>query len=384
MNLDRAVNIDDLRRLAMRRLPRVAFDFLDGGAEDEVTLRANRTAFERIAFRPRILPGAPTRDLSVELFGDRFNVPFFIGPTGINGLYWPDADLALARAAGAIGAGAVASSPANNTLEEIAASTSAPKWFQLYPWGADRVLIARLVERAQAAGYKALVVTVDMVLNGKRERDIRHQFAHKVTMTPAIVLDGLLHPIWLFSTWLRHGMPMLANIVEFAPKGANANEVASYVREKRFTSLTWDDIAWIASIWKGPMLVKGILTAEDALNAKEIGAAGIVVSNHGGRQLDGAPATIDVLPEIVEAVGDQMTIAIDGGFRRGSDIVKALAIGADVVFLGRATLYGVAAGGEPGVARALEILRDETDRVLTLVGCKSVSELTSRHVQRLT
>jgi len=374
-----ARNIADLAGLARARLPGVIFDYLDGGAEDEVTLRDNRVAFERYRLRPAMLTGKATRDLSVNLFGHRLSVPFLIGPTGLNGIFWRDADLALARAAAAGGV----PSPANNSLEQVAAEGGdGVKFFQLYCWD-QRPLWERQIARAQAAGYQALVVTVDSLINGKRERDLANRFAHEVRLTPRVVWDGLTHPRWLASVWLGRGMPRLENIAEFLPPGASAHDLAEFTRSRRNLTLNWADIAWMRGLWQGPLLVKGLLTAEDAKRAQAAGADGVVVSNHGGRQLDGAPASIDVLSEVVAAVGDELTVLIDGGFRRGSDIVKALALGADGVLLGRATLYGVAAGGEAGAARALAILRDETERVLTLLGCASVAELNPDHIMRI-
>jgi (S)-mandelate dehydrogenase len=380
-----ASTIADLARLARARLPGVIFDFLDGGAEGEVTLRDNCAAFERYRLRPAVLGGHTRRDLSVSLFGHRMSAPFLIGPTGLNGIYWRDADLALARAAAAEGVGYVHPSPANNSLEQVAGDAECRegiKFFQLYCWD-QRPLWQRQIERAQAAGYQALIVTVDSVVNGKRERDLRNRFAHEVSITPRVVWDGLTHPRWLASVWLGRGMPRLENVAPFLPPGADARELSAFTRSRRNVALNWDDIAWMRGLWQGPLLVKGLLTADDARRAQAAGADGVVVSNHGGRQLDGVPASIDVLSEVAAAVGDSMTVLIDSGFRRGSDIVKAIALGADGVLLGRATLYGVAAGGQPGVARALAILRDEIDRVLTLLGCASVAELNPGHVMRI-
>ena len=378
-----AINIDALARLAKARLPRVIFDFLDGGAEEEATLRDNRAAFARYRLRPTMLTGHARRDLSVSLFGHRLSAPFLIGPTGLNGIYWVDADLALARAAAAADIGFTLSSPANNSIEQVAREGGEGiKFFQLYCWD-GRPLWERQIARAQSAGYKALIVTVDSVINGKRERDLRNRFAHEVKITPSVVWDGLTHPRWLGSVWLRRGMPRMENLAEFLPAGASAHDLAEFTRSRRNLTLNWDDIAWMRGLWQGPLIVKGLLTADDARRAQSAGADGVVVSNHGGRQLDGAPATLDVLPEVVAAVGDCMTVLIDSGFRRGSDIVKALALGADAVLLGRATLFGVAAGGQAGAARALAILRDETERVMTLMGCASVAELTPDHVMRV-
>ena len=374
MRIADAINVADLSAMARRRLPRVAFDYLDGGAEDEVTIARNRAAFGRYAFVPRILSGSSPRDLKVTLFGETLEVPWIVGPTGLNGLLWHGADLALARAAERAGAVFVHGTAANIAMEELARSGGGVKWFQLYPWG-DRRVWARLVERAQRAGYRALIVTVDTLLGGNRERDRRNRFAHEVRYTPRIVLDGLMHPGWLASVWLRGGVPRFENIVEFAGPGASATDLADYVRGMRNPDLSWDDLEWIRGQWRGPFLIKGVLAPEDARRAADMGIEGIVVSNHGGRQLDGAIATLDALPPIVAAVGGAMTVLVDGGFRRGSDVVKALALGAQAVVLGRTPLYGVAAAGEAGVDRALAILREETLRVLALLGCANPGAL---------
>jgi (S)-mandelate dehydrogenase len=382
MRVENAINIADLRTLAQRRLPKVIFDFMAGGAEDEVTLLGNRQGFDRYRFRPRLLTGNAKRDLSVTLFGDKFSLPFLIGPTGLNGIHWRGGDLALAKAAAAAGCGFVLSTASTDSIEEVGQSSITPKWFQLYPWG-DRAFGLRMMERARASGYKALVVTVDSLTGGRRERDARNNFAHEVRLSPSIVWDGLMHPRWLTSVWLGGGgMPRVSNVAEFCPPGATAHDLAEFTRSMRNPQLTWDDMLWMKKEWGGPFLIKGVLTSEDARRAADIGADGIVVSNHGGRQLDNCVATIDALPEIVEAAGNGVVVLIDGGFRRGTDIAKALALGAKGVLLGRATLYGLAAGGQPGVAKALSILREEFDRVLALLGCRTASELTGSHVAK--
>lgn len=380
--IDRAVSVDDMARLAQARLPRVVWEYLAGGAEDETLLRENRDAFARIRLSPRVLTGRGRQDLSVTLFGNRYAAPFLIGPTGLNGLFWREGDLALARAATAAGIGFVLSTASNTSLEEVAKRTSGPRWFQLYPWG-DPALSARLLHRARIAGYAAAVVTVDSLVAGKRERDLRNRFSHEIRITPRVALDGLRHPRWLASVWLRGGMPRFENVAEFLPAGATATDLAEFTRSQRNPFFSWDDVAHLRDVWRGPLLVKGVLAAADAERAIAVGADGIVISNHGGRQLDVAQATIDALPTIAAAVGGRMTILLDSGIRRGSDIVKALALGADAVLLGRATLYGLAAGGEAGVARVLEILRDETARTLALVGCSEAVEVTAEHVSNI-
>ncbi|MEO7241747.1 MAG: alpha-hydroxy acid oxidase [Variovorax sp.] len=369
-----AVSISDLALLAQRRLPRVIWDYLDGGAEDETALRANRDAFTQWRLCPHVLMGARERDLSISLFGRTHPVPFLIGPTGLNGIFWPGADIACARAAAARGITFTSSTAANASMEAIAAASAGPKWFQLYPWG-DRGLWARLMERARDAQFEALIVTVDSLVPGKRERDLRNRFAHQLRMTPAVMFDAICHPRWLASVWLRHGMPRLENIAEFAEPDADARALAEFTYQHRNPSLSWGDMAWIRARWRGPLLVKGILSATDIAAAVDAGVDGAIVSNHGGRQLDAAPATLEVLPEIVDAAGQHMAVLVDSGFRRGADIVKALALGAKAVLVARATLYGLAAGGEAGVARALDILRDEVDRTVALMGRTRVTDL---------
>ena len=372
------VNIEDLRRLAKRRLPKVIWDYLEGGAEDEVTLRRNRAAFDRYHLLPRMVTGKGSRDLSITLFGQRLAAPFMIGPTGLNGIYVPDADLMLARAAAAAGVGFSLSAGSNNDIEAVARVSDGPKFFQLYPWG-GREVATRLLARARAAGYCALMVTVDSLIPGNRERDVRNRFAHALHFSPRIVWDAVTHPHWVVSTWFARGMPRFENLAEFLPPGSDAYALAAYTRAQRNPFYSWEDIAWLRSQWTGPLVIKGILTADDARLAASHGADAVVVSNHGGRSLDGMPATLDVLPSVVAASGG-MPVLVDSGFRRGSHIVKALALGARGVLLGRAPLYGVAAAGEAGASRALEILLQETDRVMGLLGVDSVDALGHQHV----
>lgn len=382
MRASDAINIDELRAGARARLPRVVFDYLDGGAEDEATLRANRAAFARYAFVPRVLQGHRSVRLSTTLLGDALSVPWVVGPTGLNGIFRRDADLALARAAAHEGAVYAHAMAANVTLEAAAAAAGPSRWFQLYPWGPPEAW-ARVVARATAAGYRALVLTVDSLVPGNRERDRRHGFSHRLRITPRTVLDGLAHPRWLADVWLRGGTPRMENLAELAPPGASGAELADVARRERHPEFAWEHVARVRDLWRGPMLVKGVLHPDDASRAAAIGADGVVVSNHGGRQLDGAIATLDALPDIVRAAGRDATILVDGGFRRGSDIVKALALGANAVILGRAPLYGVAADGERGARRALEILREETSRVLALLGCGGVDEIGPDRLRRV-
>lgn len=379
MRLERAINISDLERLARKRLPPIVFDYLAGGAEDERTLRGTADAFSRYSFQPSILPGAAVASLAVELFGERIDSPFIVGPTGLNGIFRHDADVALARAAHRAGAAFVLSSASNVALEEVAARSTGLKWFQLYPWG-DRLLSTRLMQRAWSAGYRTLVVTVDAIISGKRERDLRNGFAHELRISPRAVWQGVTHPRWLFNAWLPRGMPRFANIAEFAAPGASAAALAEFVRSRKNPALSWDDLAYFREQWRGAFLIKGILGVPDALRAQAMGADGIVISNHGGRQLDGAIDTLRALEYIAPAVKGGMVLLADGGFRRGADVVRALALGARAVVLGRAPLYGLAAGGQPGVERALHILREETQRTLGLLGCRAIEQLSREHL----
>jgi len=378
MNTENVLNIADLRRLAKARLPKVIFEYLDGGAEDEVTLARSRSVYDRLSLVPRLASGFSRPDMSVDLFGQRLSVPFMVGPTGMNGIFWRGADLALARSAEKVGAGFTLAMAANASIEEVGAESKGVKWFQLYPWG-DDALWRRMLERARTSGFSALVVTMDTLVNGNRERDRRNRFAHNVALTPRTVMDGMLHPRWLLDVWLR-GVPRFENLLETLGQTADVNEVAAFTRRARRPDMSWDDLSRIRKMWSGPMLIKGVLSADDVRNSMSIGVDGIIVSNHGGRQLDGAITTLQALPTIVEAASGRLVVLADGGFRRGSDVVKALALGAQAIVLGRAPLYGVAASGQAGVQLALQILQEETARVMGLIGCGSVSDLTTDYL----
>jgi isopentenyl diphosphate isomerase/L-lactate dehydrogenase-like FMN-dependent dehydrogenase len=376
MHYTSACNIEDLRRLAQRRLPRVAWDYLERGAEDDITLAANRAAFERIHFQPRTLVDVSGRTLRQELFGKTYTAPFGIAPTGAAGLYCFDADIALARAAKAAGVPFVLSTASFVAMERVAREAGGSQWFQLY-MSKDRDAAARLVRRALDAGFEALVVTTDVPVGANREYNLRNGFTIPFRINARNVVDGLLHPRWLAQVFLRtllsDGVPRFQNVDSNVGGRIIAQDLSAF--RARRDALDWSDIAWLRTVWPRKLLVKGILTVADARLALQHGADGVVVSNHGGRQLDGALATMDALPAIAAAVGERMPVLFDSGVRRGSDIVKALALGADFVFVGRATLYGAAAGGEAGVVWALELLRTETDRVMALLGCSTVAAL---------
>lgn len=381
MSYSSAYNIEDLRQIAQRRLPRVAWDYLERGAEDDVTMSANRAAFERIGFEPRTLVDVSARTLKHELFGKSYTTPFGIAPTGAAGLYSFEADIALARAAAQAGVPFVLSTASFVAMERVAQEAGGSKWFQLY-MSKDREAAERLVRRAFDAGYEALVVTTDVPVGANREYNLRNGFAIPFRINARNVVDGLLHPRWLTQVFLRtllsSGVPRFQNVDSNVGGRIIAKDLSAF--RARRDALDWSDMAWLRTIWPRKLLIKGVLVADDARLALQHGADGVVVSNHGGRQLDGARAAIDALPAIVESVGGRMPVLFDSGVRRGADIVKALALGADFVFTGRATLYGAAAGGEAGVARALELLRAETDRVMALIGCNTVAELDRRYL----
>jgi isopentenyl diphosphate isomerase/L-lactate dehydrogenase-like FMN-dependent dehydrogenase len=376
VNLQHAYNIADLREIARRRLPRIAWDFLERGAEDDVTLRRNRAVFEEIKLKPRTLVDVSGRSLATALFGTTYDAPFGIAPTGAAGLYCFEADLALARAAQAAAIPFILSTASFVELERVAREVGGSKWFQLY-MSKERASAERLVKRAADAGYEALAVTTDVPVIGNREFNRRNDFEVPFRLNIRNAIDGALHPHWLVSVFLRtlmtSGVPRFRN----ADSNVDGRIVSKNLAEfrTRRDALDWSDLRWLRQIWPRKLLAKGILGAEDAKRALENGADGIFVSNHGGRQLDGAPSPIEVLPEIVAAVGGRIAILVDSGFRRGSDIVKALALGADFVFVGRAGLYGAAAGGEAGVAHAIGLLRAEVERVMALIGCPTVAEL---------
>lgn len=377
MSLKRAYNIEDLRRIAHKRLPRVAYDFLEGGVEDHVSVANNRAAFERIRLRPHTLVDVSARSQQVSIFGKAFNCPFGIAPTGAAGLYGFQADIALARAAGAAGIPFVLSTASFEPMEKVAkAAAGATLWFQLY-MSKDREPAKKLVLRALESGYQALVVTTDLPVHPNREYNQRNNFTIPFRLNLANMIDGVVHPRWLAGVFLRtlldSGIPRFQNM-DVNVGGRIIAKPLDEFRARR-EALNWDDFRWLRELWPHKLYLKGVLRVDDALTAAQCGADGVFVSNHGGRALDGAVSPIEALPAIRAAVGKRLVLMLDSGVRRGTDIIKALALGADMAFVGRATLYGMAAGGEAGVAHAIEILRSEIDRNLALMGCPSVREL---------
>jgi isopentenyl diphosphate isomerase/L-lactate dehydrogenase-like FMN-dependent dehydrogenase len=374
------VNVDDLRLRARRRLPDVVFQYLDGGAEAEVTLRENCRAFQAVTFRPRNAVSVPSCDLSVTVVGSRLSMPFLLAPCGFTRLFHPGGEVAAARAAGLAGVGYTLSTISGYSLEEVRSSSSGPVWYQLYLLG-GREAAEATIERARVADYSALVVTIDTGAPGMRERDVRNGAAQllggswqsRIRFLPQL----LLRPSWLVSFQFRSGPLELPNVVL---PGRGPMPLAEVPAELIRSAVTWEDLKWIRALWTGPIVVKGVLTADDARRAADEGAAAVVVSNHGGRQLDGVQASLRALPEIVRALSGRMDVLMDGGIRRGGDIVKALCLGARAVLVGRAYAYGLGADGERGVTRAIGILRADLDRTLKLLGCPSVVGLDSSYV----
>ena len=375
----RALNIADLRDIARRRVPDFVFEYVEGAAEDEATSRGNCETLKRLRLLPQTLVNTSGRHLRSTILGRPAGAPLVIAPTGLNGLLRHDGDVTLARAAAKLGIPYTLSTVSTTRLEDVASRAAGRLWMQLYVVK-ERAIGREIMRRAMAAGYEALVFTTDANVFGNREWDQRNYRAPgKLTLRAS--LDALRHPRWIWEVLLRHGMPRFRNLEPFVPVNLTPMGASTVIPQLFDATISWDDIAWIREHWQGKLLLKGILSAADAERAVALGADGIVLSNHGGRQLDYCVTPIEVLSEIKAAVGTRLALLIDGGFRRGTDIVKALALGAEAVLLGRATLYGLIAGGAAGVDRALEILTTEIDRVLGQLGCNSIAELKPQFVR---
>lgn len=375
----KGVSVADLRAIARRRLPRGVFDYIDGGAEDEATMASNSEAYRRVTFRPRVLREMGKVDISTTLLGRPLPMPLVLAPTGFTRIADPAGELAVARAADRAGLPYALSTLGTRSIEEVAAVSSGRLWFQVYVWK-DRDLVAEMVRRAAAAGYEALCLTVDTAVLGKRERDVRRGFTLPPKLGLSTILDGIVHPGW---TWqfVRSDPILFANVAgRSVGDGADAVSLAEYVSDQMDPDVSWDDVAWLRSQWEGPIVLKGIQTVDDAIIAADEGVDAIALSNHGGRQLDSAPAPLSLLPSVSDAVGGRIEIICDGGVRRGSDIVKALALGATACMAGRAYLYGLGAAGEAGVDHVLDLLASDMKRTMALIGCDSVSELTRDYV----
>lgn len=379
--MPKPVNLNDFRALAKRRLPKIAFDFLDGGADDELGLARNREAFSAHQLLPRYLNDVTTSDQSVELFGRRYASPFGISPTGMAGLFRTGADAMLATAAKKANVPFVLSNSSVIKIEDAIKIAPDNVWFQMYPTTDPRIN-DDLIKRARDAGVGVLVITVDIPVSSNRERNRRNGFTRPFTMTSAIMLDVLTKPGWVIEYLKAGGMPMMGNWQPYAKPGASANEVADLYGEITPASMTsWDTIAKLREQWPGPLVIKGLLHPDDAAQAVKIGAQGIIISNHGGRQLDSAPSPLAVLPAIKAAVGDQATLMLDSGVRRGSDVVIAKCLGAHCCMFGRPTLYAVAALGQDGANQALAMMRKEVHSVLAQIGCTRFEDLNESNLQ---
>jgi isopentenyl diphosphate isomerase/L-lactate dehydrogenase-like FMN-dependent dehydrogenase len=376
----RIINIEDLRSAAKRRLPRVIFDYIDGGAEDEWTLRENCRAFEEVTFRPRCAVATPACDLRVSVLGASLSMPLILSPVGSSRLMYPRGEEAAAGAAGAAGIAYALSTLSGCRLEDVAATSKGSLWYQLYLMG-GRDCALSAIERAKAAGFSALVVTIDTAVAGMRERDLRNGvkelLSGKLGSMLPFVSQLLIKPRWLAGFLADGGLMKFPNVVV---PGKGPMLYADVTAALEHSVVTWNDLNWIRQAWGGPIVIKGIHTGEDARRAVDAGANALVVSNHGGRQLDGVASTLRILPEVVASAGDRIEVLLDGGIRRGSDILKALCLGARAVMIGRAYAYGLGAAGGAGVARAIEILRSDLVRTLKLLGCASVAELDRSYV----
>jgi isopentenyl diphosphate isomerase/L-lactate dehydrogenase-like FMN-dependent dehydrogenase len=376
----RVVCIEDFRPIARQRVPKSVFDYLDGGAEAEVTLRENCRIFDNVTFRPRHAVAVASCNLCTRVLGFDLSLPFLLAPVGYSRLMHPDGEVAAARAAGRAGTGYILSTISGHKLENVRAASTGPVFYQLYLLG-GRDAAEAAMERARVAGFNALVVTIDTPVSGIRERDFRNGMKELISGGPfekvPFLPQILSCPGWFVSYLLDGGLPGLPNVIVPGKGPMPLVDITAALAE---SAVTWDDFTWIREVWKGPIMVKGVLTGDDARRSIDVGAAAISVSNHGGRQLDGVPASLRALPEVVDAVRGRIEVLMDGGVRRGTDIAKALCMGARAVLCGRAYAYGLAAAGEAGVDRAIEILRADLDRTLRLLGCSSVTELDRSYV----
>jgi L-lactate dehydrogenase (cytochrome) len=379
MSLKQCHNIADLRARAKARLPRVMFDYVDGAAEDELTMQRNSEGFRDLRLVPHVLTDVSDVKLSTTIQGIPSQLPLVFGPTGGTRLFHHEGEIATSAAAADAGLIFTLSSMATYDIETVGANTTGPKWFQIYVWK-DRGVVKEFIERARASGYKALVLTVDVQTSGQRERDLRNGFTLPPKFTLSSLVDMALHPWWWWTTLTKPTIT-LANVAGKAGVGVNnATAMGQYAASQLDPTVSFDDLAWMIEQWNGPFLVKGVTNAQDARRCADIGASGIIVSNHGGRQLDASIAAIDALPYVVDAVAGKAEVLLDGGVRRGSDIAKALSLGARACMMGRPFLYGLAAGGKPGADRAIEILRSELKRSMMLLGCRDVEALDSSYL----
>ncbi|MGB5758522.1 MAG: alpha-hydroxy acid oxidase [Acidimicrobiales bacterium] len=375
-----AADVEDLRRLAKRRLPGGVFDYIDGGAEDELSLDRNIAGYRNIEFRPRILRDVSKIDTSTTLLGRPIGLPLVLAPTGFTRIADSQGELAVARAAARVGIPYGLSTMGTRSIEEVAAVSNGPKWFQVYTWR-DRGLVRDLLERAAAADFDAIQLTVDTAVLGRRERDVRRGYTLPPKVGLGTLIDGMLHPAWTLD-FLRNDPITFASVADgnSAGDGSSAVTLSEYINAQFDPALSWGEIEWLRSVWQGPIVLKGVQTVADAQLAVEHGVDGIALSNHGGRQLDGAPAIIELVEPVAQAVGSSIEIIADGGVRRGGDIVKALALGADAVMVGRPYLYALGAAGEAGVDHLISFLAEGMARTMALTGCNTVGDITAELV----
>lgn len=373
--------IADLRALAEQQLPSVMFDYIRGGSEEELTLRWNREAYAQWEFVPRVLRNVEHIDLSTTIQGVKMGLPIIAAPTGMSRMFHYLGEKAVVKAAHAAGSAYSLSTVSTTSIEDVAAASQGPKFFQIYAWH-NRKMVADFIERCKRAEYDGLMLAVDLPALGKRERDLRNGHGRPGVLRRNTALAALSRPQWLFR-FLTSPKWCMANMTEHLPHGAEALKVIEDINAQFDATVDWQRAQDMMTEWGGKFMLKGIQSVEDAAMAADMGASGIIISNHGGRQLDGSPSTLSLLPDVVKAVGHRTEVLLDGGIERGSDVVKALALGAKGVLIGKAYLYGLAAGGEEGVARSYAILRDEMERVMRLIGVNAVSELGPQHVRRV-
>lgn len=380
--VERCYNIAELRKLARKRLPAPMFHYIDGGADDEWTLKRNTTAFDNYEFRPRCLVNVAEIDTSTTVFGEKIDWPFFCSPTALSRLFHYEGERAVARAAAAAGTLYSLSSFSSMNIEEVSKLTSGPKAFQVYVLK-DRGLTREFIQRARDAGFKALQLTVDVAVSGNRERDIVTGMTVPPKLSLMSLIDIAMHPAWVYRHLSSPKIDM-ANVAHRPPPGSDKlGGIIQYLNNQLDRGVTWDDAEWMIKEWGGPFAIKGVMTGEDAKRARDVGATAVMLSNHGGRQLDFSPAPFDTLKEVVDAVGGMLDIVVDGGVRRGVHVLKALALGATACSAGRPYLYGLGAGGEAGVTQALKILRSEIERDMALIGCSSIDQLDERRVREV-
>ncbi len=379
--ISRAADVGDLRRMARRRLPRGVFDYIDGGAEDERSLERNVSAFGRLELNPRVLRDVSAISTATTILGRPVPMPLALSPTGFTRIADPQGELAVARAANRAGLPYGLSTMGTRSIEEVAAVSSGPKWFQVYTWK-DRGLVKDLVDRAAAAGYEAIILTVDTAVLGRRERDVRRGYTLPPKIGPGTIVDGILHPAWTLD-FLRNPPITFASVATNNPAddGSSAVTLSEYMNSQFDAALSWRDVEWLQSVWSGPLVLKGIQSPADAKLAVAAGVQAIALSNHGGRQLDGAPPVVELIEPVAQEVGGQIEIYCDGGVRRGSDIVKALALGANACMIGRAYLYALGAAGERGVDHVLGFLAQGMARTMALSGVARVADINRELVQ---